>query len=91
MFASLNMTRMALARFNRATLQRITSSFINFDHRLSISIDIPAIHAVCIKWQSDLAFFIDGDQAAGAAELFHCVQSHLRRFLQFHSAIFDQR
>ena len=65
--------------------------FVDFDNKLVVWIDVAAVHAVRVKWQCNLAVFVDGDQTAAAAELFDRVQSRLRRFLQFQSAIFDQR
>ncbi len=67
------------------TLQRITNSVVNLHDKLALRIDVAAIHAVCIKRQCDLTVLVDCDQTAGAAELFHGVESSLRRFLQLQS------
>ncbi len=55
---------------------------VNLHDKLAIRIDVGAIHAVCIERQRDVVIPVDCDQTAGAAELFHGVQSSLRRFLQ---------
>ena len=70
-----------LSRLNAVRLQRITTSSVDLDYKLSIRIDVAAVHTVCIKRQSNVAIPINCDQTARAAELFHRVQSGLRRVL----------
>ena len=79
-----------LTRFNISTLHRFNAStnhrsVVNLHDKLPLRIDVTAVHAVCIKWQCDVAVLIDCDQTAGAAELFHGVESSLSRFLQLQS------
>ena len=73
-----------------STLQRITTSSVNLHHKLITWIDVAAVHAICIKRQSDVAVLIDRDQTACAAEHLHSVESRLRRRLQCHIAVFHQ-
>src|SRR5205814_6821091 len=71
-----------VTRFNASTLQQITTSAVNLHDKVTIGIDVTAIHAVCIKRQCYLSVRVDCDQTAAASKLFHRVESVLRRFLQ---------
>src|SRR5207249_6446465 len=75
----------------RADTAASTPSFVDLDNKLAVRINVAAVHAVCVKWQSYRAVFIDGNQTAAAAKLLNRIQSRLCRFPQFHAAIFHQR
>src|SRR5205809_978919 len=70
------------AYWSRGCHSHLYTSFVDLDDQVAIRINVTAIHAVCVERQSDVTVLVDCDQTAGAAELFHGVESRLCRFLQ---------
>src|SRR5947208_12963157 len=82
---------MRLQPLHGSTLKRVTNSFVNLDDKLAVWINIASVHSRGVKRQGDVAFTVNGDQSAGAAEPSYFIQNTLRGFLERHSAIFHQR